>query len=211
MSPKLHLGKDTCISRSHLSYTRKQIMEEYHPELWNKAQVIAGNLLNLQEKVIKLLPEAKRLLPSQVEALKDEEAQAIFLNYIRLRALYAFAEKLWNVIEDQCRKLAEAQNKDNRYDLEDAKEALEKTLEKASMLSFEELLKEKDLNYLYEQKTLLGIYDFPVFKFSTYSWSFRDIVDPLNNCGFGHEGLLKDANADEYPTTPSCGPLLNDD
>ena len=82
-------------------YTRREMMQEYQSDLWNRAEAVASNLLDLQKKVVNMLSEAKRLLPGNHEELKGAEAQTNFVNYIRLRSLYAFAEKIWKVIEEQ--------------------------------------------------------------------------------------------------------------
>lgn len=204
MDPKFRIGKSI-----HVSYTRKDIMEDNYSNLWSKADTLANKLVNLQEKVIGLLPEANRLLPSRVEALKDEEAQANFLNYIRLRALYAFAEKLWKVIEEQSRKLAEAHDKDNRYERENAEAALEKTLNIAATIPFDELTTkpENGLTNLYNYLLLFqGVpNDFQVFR----ELSFRDIIGTADYSTNGT--ILKSTIDDEYPTSPNIGELLDDD
>ena len=210
MDPKLKINRDTRISRPHLSYTRKQIMEEYYPELWSNAQVIAGNLLNLQKKVIKLLPESKRLLPSNVEALKDEEAQANFLNYIRLRALYVFSNGLWHLVEDQCRSLAKAHNNDIRYDLEDSKEALKKTLDIASAIPFDDLTcnQEYGLLELYEIQQKLDTCPLEVL---CPGGMLGDIVGVIESGNIFSEYWLSYAINDIYPTSPNILELLKCD
>lgn len=205
MDPKFRIGKSI-----HVSYTRKDIMEDNYSNLWSKADTLANKLVNLQEKVIGLLPEANRLLPSRVEALKDEEAQANFLNYIRLRALYAFAEKLWKVIEEQSRKLAEAHDKDNRYERENAEAALEKTLNIAATIPFDDLTNNQKCGLLEldEITERLGIR--PV-KVLCPGGMLCDIVGAIKLGNLMSEYWLKVTIDDEYPTTSDIGELLDDD
>ena len=191
-------------------YTRKEILQEYQSGLWNRAETVAGDLLDLQNKVVEMLPEAKRLLPKNHEELKEEEAQANFVNYIRLRSLYAFAERIWKVIEELCRKLAEAENSAREL-IEDSKGALDKTLGVAETIPFEKLIDQKAFGLDEMNKLLLRFendpYDFQVFQ----NWSFRDIMGTITNCGLMYEGLLSDALSDNIPSSPSIGQLLADD
>ena len=191
-------------------YTRKEILQEYQSGLWNRAEAVASDFLDLQKKVVEMLPEAKRLLPKNHEELKEEEAQANFVNYIRLRSLYAFAERIWKVIEEQCRKLAEAENNDE-YLIEDAITALDKTLGVAETIPFEKFI-DQEASGLDELNKLLlrfenNSHDFQVFN----NWSFLDIMGTITNCGLMYEGLLSDALSDNIPSSPSIGQLLADD
>lgn len=191
-------------------YTRKEILQEYQSGLWNRAETVAGDLLDLQNKVVEMLPEAKRLLPKKHEELKEEEAQANFVNYLRLRSLYAFAEKIWKVIEELCRKLAEAENSAREL-IEESKGALDKTLGVAETIPFEKFI-DQEASGLDELNKLLlrfenNSHDFQVFN----NWSFLDIMGTITNCGLMHEGLLSDALSDNIPSSPSIGQLLADD
>ena len=191
-------------------YTRKEILQESYTSLWNRAEAVASDFLDLQKKVVEMLPEAKRLLPKNHEELKEEEAQANFVNYIRLRSLYAFAERIWKVIEEQCRKLAEAENSAREL-IEDSKGALDKTLGVAETIPFEKLIDQKAFGLDEMNKLLLRFendpYDFQVFQ----NWSFRDIMGTITNCGLMYEGLLSSALSGDFPSGPSIGQLLADD
>lgn len=202
MDPKLRIGKS-------IQIPPKDILKGDYPELWSKADTLAHKLVNLQEKVIGLLPEAKRLLPSRVGALKKKEAQGFFLNYIRLRALYAFAEELWKAIKEQSRKLAETTRHQYHFDMEDAEEALGKTLNIAATIPFDELTTkpENELTDLYNFLLLFqGVpNDFQVFR----ELSFRDIVGSSNYLTNGT--FLKSAIDDQYPTSSNIGKLLDDE
>lgn len=35
-------------------YTRREMMQEYQSDLWNRAEAVASNLLDLQKKVVNL-------------------------------------------------------------------------------------------------------------------------------------------------------------
>ena len=185
-------------------------MQECYTTLWNKAEAIMDNLVRLQEKVVEMLPEAKKLLPTNLEELKGEETQANYVNYIRLRSLYAFAEKIWKVIEEQCRKLAEAEN-DVRELIDDCKGALDKTLGVSETIPFEKLI-DKKLFGLDELKDLFQQFEDNQHVAQVFqNWSFRDIMGTIGNCGLMHEGLLSAALSDNIPSGPSIGQLLADD
>lgn len=212
MDPKFRIGKSI-----HVSYTRKDIMDNYYPDLWDKAEMVADKLANLQEKVTGLLPEAKKLLPNSAEALKEEKAQADFLSYIRLRALYAFAEELWKVIEEQSRNLAEAHDKDNHYDKEDAEAALEKTLNIAATIPFDDLINNQKygLLELYEIKQRLAfecevLAIRPIKVLDPYGM-LSDIVGAIRLGNLMSEYWLRLAIDDKCPTNPDIGKLLDDD
>ena len=126
-------------------YTRKDIMQVHHSDLWTRAECVASSLLDLQKELVGMLPDAKRLLPGNLEELKDEVAQGNFLNYIKLRSLYFLSKKMWNVVDKQCRQLAEANDND---DIEDAKNALEKTLSVVETIPSDKLINDPECGLL---------------------------------------------------------------
>ena len=198
-------------SKTEGSYTRKEIMQEYQSGLWNRAETVASNLLDFQKNVVVILPEAKKQLPINLEKLKGKEAQTNFVNYIRLRSLYAFAEKIWKVIEEQCSKLAEAENDNARELINDYKGALDKTLGVSETIPFEKLIDKKTFGLDELKELLLRFEDNPHDIQVFYSCSFCDIMDTITNCGLMYEGLLSAALSDNLPSAPSIGQLLADD
>ena len=119
-------------------------------------------------------------------------------------------KKIWKVIEELCRKLAEAENNDE-YLIEDAITALDKTLGVAETIPFEKFI-DQEASGLDELNKLLlrfenNSHDFQVFN----NWSFLDIMGTITNCGLMYEGLLSDALSDNIPSSPSIGQLLADD
>ena len=154
------------------------------------------------------------LLPRNHEELKRAESQTNFVNYIRLRSLYAFAEKIWKVIEELCRKLAEAENSAREL-IEDSKGALDKTLGVAETIPFEKLVDQKTFGLDELNELLLSFknnpHDFIVLRHSRGTWSFLDIMGTIANYGLMYEGLLSAALSDDLPSGPSIGQLLADD
>lgn len=196
-------------------YTRREMMQEYQSDLWNRAEAVASNLLDLQKKVVNMLSEAKRLLPGNHEELKGAEVQTNFVNYIRLRSLYAFAEKIWKVIEEQCSKLAKAENDNARELIDDCKCALDNTLSVSETIPFEKLVDQKTFG-LDELNELLLKYknnphDFIVLRLPHSTWSFLDIMSTITNSSLMFEGLLNAALSDDFSSAPSIGQLLADD
>jgi hypothetical protein len=196
-------------------YTRKEMMQEYQSGLWNRADEVASAILDLQKEVVEMLPEAKRLLPRNYEELKGAESQTNFVNYIRLRSLYAFAEEIWKVIEVQCSKLAEAENDNARELIDDCEGALDKTLGVSETIPFEKLVDQKTFGLDELNELLLSFknnpHDFIVLRHSRGTWSFLDIMGTIANYGLMYEGLLSAALSDDLPSGPSIGQLLADD
>ncbi len=195
-------------------YTRREMMQKYQSGLWNRAEAVASAILDLQKEVVEMLPEAKRLLPRNYEELKGAKVQANFVNYIRLRSLYAFAEEIWKVIEEQCSKLVEAEN-DARELIDDCKGALDKTLGVSETIPFEKLVDQKTFELDELNELLLSFkdnpHDFIVLRHSRGTWSFLDIMGTIANYGLMYEGLLSAALSDDLPSGPSIGQLLADD
>ena len=119
-------------------------------------------------------------------------------------------KKIWKVIEELCRKLAEAENNDE-YLIEDAITALDKTLGVAETIPFEKFIDQEASGLDELNKLLLRFendpYDFQVFQ----NWSFRDSMGTITNCGLMYEGLLSSALSGDFPSGPSIGQLLADD
>ncbi len=202
------------ISSEHRTpFTRKEIMEEHHQDLWQKTEHVAEILLSLQKEVVALLPEAKKRLPKDVDELKEPSAQMNFLDYLYLRSLFGFAEGVWMALKAQCCELAETQTRD-RYDDEKRKEAEEmlvKTLRVATSIPFVELpsAQEKKLEVI---KEYLLCFDDNPSDFRVHKWTFKDIVEcEKNNGSLMSAGLLRDTLADDFPIKPSIGRLLDDD
>lgn len=190
-------------------YTRKDIMQAHHSDLWARAECVASSLLDLQKELVGMLPDAKRLLPGNLEELKDEVAQGNFLNYIKLRSLYFLSKKMWNVVDKQCRQLAEANDND---DIEDAKNALEKTLSVVETIPSDRLINDPECGLLKldEIKKQFKPDNIDTEVLIPYGM-FSDIVGEYQFGKLMCEKWLELAIRNEDPSAPSIGQLLDDD
>lgn len=194
-------------------YTLKDIIEDENPELWNRAQAQSKRFADLQEMVISVLSSRRKQLPKDGEQLKDVDGQIAFLSYILACSLYAFAERVFMLLDKQCAELAKALNDYDRYAEEDALAKVERTLEILANAPLEEiaydsvtgLLRLSRVTYEFEHRL-----DFPVFHMEKADWTFHDIMGTIANLGLCREDLLQDAINCALPTCVSVGRLLDD-
>ena len=188
-------------------HTLKEIMEEEQQDLWLQATASVKKLTEVQKRVVELLPEYRKQLPSSFEGLEDSDAQFALANHIRLRSLYALSEKIWEKIEEECKVLAS-----RRDDLEirDAQEVLQATLKAVEEFPFDSIINDivTSLLRINELKDRFGErLDFGVYKY----WSFRDIIGTINNHGIKYEQLWKSAIDSHDPDSSNLKDLLDDD
>ena len=209
----IKLGKDVNVN---LKKTAKKVMETEFPGLWQQATATVEQLVELQEKLIEELKTSKNLLPQSFEELKEEEAQLRLMDYIRLRSLFAFAEGLSKLIDEQCRDVVERNIEKDRDATDTAKRALKNTLEKASTFPYDEVGADRvngffRLNQLKE--SFKDRMDFLVFKIMdgkvARTWSFRDIAGTIVNQGLS-QSLWEDAVEDDVPVNTTIEGLLSD-
>jgi hypothetical protein len=101
----LRINKNT-----KLAYTYRDIMELEFQQLWEGAQKYMEHLIQVQTKVVEMLPKYKGLLPDEFAKLQGKEAQINLLDYIRLKSIYTFADKAFKVLDKFCHDLAVAEN-----------------------------------------------------------------------------------------------------
>lgn len=196
------------------AYTYAEIVDCDYPEQWSRAQALARRLAELQEKVLPTLPGLHQQLPADVKQLQDSDAQMALQTYILARSLYAFADKVFKVLDEQCTVLAKALNASDRYAEEDALAQLERTLDVLDHAPLETiasdpvtgLLRLSNVTHQFEHRL-----DFIVFHMERGDWSFHDIMGTIVHFGLFYEGLLQDAINDALPIQVSVGKLLDDD
>ena len=110
-------------------YTHAEIIGDGYPEQWSKAQAVVCRLAALQEKLLSTLPSLHHSLPADKTQLQHVDAQIALQSYILARSLYAFASKVYALLEEQCTALAKATNANDRDAEEDALVLLERTLD----------------------------------------------------------------------------------
>lgn len=195
-------------------YTHAEIIGNGYPEQWSKAQAFASHLAALQEKVLPTLPCLHRSLPADYIQLQEFDAQMALQSYILARSVYAFAGKVYALLEEQCTALAKALNANDRDAEVDALVLLERTLDVLDHAPLETIAADpvlglqrlSDVTHQFEHRL-----DFIVFHMERGDWSFHDIMGTISTSGLYREDLLQDAINCTLPTCISVGKLLNDD
>ena len=195
-------------------YTHAEIIGNGYPEQWSKAQAVVSRLAALQEKLLSTLPSLHHSLPADKTQLQHVDAQIALQSYILARSLYAFASKVYALLEEQCTALAKATNANDRDAEEDALVLLERTLDVLDHAPLETIASDpvlglqrlSDVTHQFEHRL-----DFIVFHKERGYWSFHDIMGTISTSGLYHEDLLQDAINCTLPTCISVGKLLDDD
>jgi len=200
----LRINKDIKVS-----YTLKDIMENEHSELWNKALACVKVLSEVQKHIVDLLPDCRKQLPTHFADLQDEKAQSVLMKHIRFCSLYAFSECIFKMIEKECKDLAECSSCSGSEEA-DAAAVLQTTLTKVSEIPFDSLMNDivTGLLMINEIKDRLheGL-DFIVYS----NWSFRDIVGTIDNHGLIDESLWVSVVESQDPICSNLKELLDDD
>lgn len=210
MTPKMVYSSETA---RHV-YTHAEILECDYPELWDKAQELVVRLTALQEHIIPTLPKLHQQLPTNIQGLQTPEAQMNLQTYILARSLYAFAEKAFTLLDEQCTELAKALNANDNYAEEDALAKVERTLEILANAPLEDIASNpqtglqrlSSVTQEFEHRL-----DFSVFHMEKADWTFHDIMGVIAHSGLCREDLLQDTINCALPNCVSVGKLLDDD
>ena len=188
-------------------YTERGLFEEQFPELLNKSFETVLRLKDIQQKIVEMLPQLKRQLPSN-EELQSTEGKLNLLTYILVRSLYGFANNIWITIDKQCDDLALKISKNELNGHSDTVD-LEKLVKDVEYFPLEEFLNDhvsgllRFSNIFYCSQC---IRDFDAIM----GWTFRDIMGNISAYGITQQ-LLDIAIGDSIPTASSIGKLLDDD
>jgi len=190
-------------------HTLREIMEVEQRDLWLQAKESVKKLTEVQKRVVELLPEYRKQLPSSFKGLEDSNAQSALKNHIRLRSLYALSEMIWEKIEEECKALANCSGHDVSEE-RDAQEVLQATLTAVEEFPFDSIIDDNvtgllrfndELKIKFKER-LLGVYK---------NWSFDDIIGAINNYGIRYEQLWKSAIDSQDPENSNLKDLLDDD
>ena len=187
-------------------YTKRELFEEKFPELLNKSSETVLHLKDIQQKIVEMLPQLKRQLPSN-EELQSTEGKLNLLTYILVRSLYGFANKIWITIDKQCDDLVVKISKDELNGHIDTVD-LKKLVKDVEYFPLEEFLNDhvsgllRFSNIFYCSQC---IRDFDAIM----GWTFRDIMGNISAYGITQQ-LLDIAIGDSIPTASSIGKLLDD-
>lgn len=184
-------------------------MEVDQQDLWLQATESVKKLTEVQKRVVELLPEYRKQLPSSFKGLDDSNAQSALKNHIRLRSLYTLTEMIWEKIEEECKALANCSGHDVEEE-RDAQEVLQATLTAVEEFPFDSIIDDNvtgllrfndELKAKFNER-LLGVYK---------NWSFDDIIGTINRYGIKYEQLWKSAIDSQDPKSVNLKDLLDDD
>lgn len=201
-------------------HTMREFLEYDYPELLEAAESGCTLLTELQNAVIELLPLSKKLLPSDIAQLDSVEAQANLMVYIYHYSLFAFADKAYTMLKEQCSALAEALNSNNDEKEEETVEILKKTLDALSRIPFDNLLDHSAAGLLRLEifkehlRERLDFNVIPVLKANGElrgNWSFRDITGTIVQNGLSYEELLTDCVVAPLPDSITIGKVVDDE
>ena len=201
-----------------LPHTMREFLEYDYPELLEAAESRCALLAELQNAVIELLPLSKKLLPNNMGQLGNVEAQANFMTYIYHYSLFAFAGRVYTIINAQCTALAEALNANDDEKEKEIVENLENTLEALGYVPFDTLLNHSAAGLLrldIFKEHLQHRLDFPVIPVYDENgkhigtWTFRDITGTMVRNGLSYEQLLTDCINAPLPDSTTIGKVVD--
>ena len=202
------------------AYTLREILECDYPELLNAAESGCAILTKLQNALIELLPLSQEMLRRNGNQLANVEAQANLTTFIFHYSLFAFADKAYTMLKEQCTALAEALNSNNYEEEEKLADNLKKTLEALSRIPFDNLLDygavglhrlDTFKDYLQENLDFLVIPVIDANGSLRSNWSFRDITGTIMRHGLSYEKLLTDCIAAPLPSASTIGELVDNE
>ena len=202
------------------AYTLREILEQDYPELLNAAESGCAILSKLQNALIELLPLSQEMLRRNGNQLANVEAQANLTTFIFHYSLFAFADKAYTMLKEQCTALAEALNSNNYEEEEKLADNLKKTLEALSRIPFDNLLYHGAVglmrldtfkDYLQENLDFLVIPVIDANGSLRSNWSFRDITGTIMRHGLSYEKLLTDCIAAPLPSASTIGELVDNE
>ena len=202
------------------AYTLREILECDYQELLETAESGCAILTKLQNALIELLPLSQEMLRRNGNQLANVEAQANLTTFIFHYSLFAFADKAYTMLKEQCTALAEALNSNNYEEEEKLADNLKKTLEALSRIPFDNLLDhgaaglhrlDTFKDYLQENLDFLVIPVIDANGSLRSNWSFRDITGTIMRHGLSYEKLLTDCIAAPLPNAPTIGELVDNE
>ena len=189
-------------------HSPREIMKEYHHDLWDCANLITPKLVEIQNKLVELLPICKENLPNSFEELEEQEAQCNLSDHIHMRLLFEFAGELWKSIDNQCYDLARKHRDDDGYGEKDAEAALCQLLDAISSFPFEDVLKDNVAGILrFNENYLHKCFRQWVGNTRFESWRC-DVLGGIREHGLQCDWLWRDAVNDTIPVRPNIGELL---
>ena len=202
------------------AYTLREILECDYQELLETAESGCAILTKLQNALIELLPLSQEMLRRNGNQLANVEAQANLTTFIFHYSLFAFADKAYTMLKEQCTALAEAHCSQNDVEEEDAADKLKKTLNALSRIPFDNLLDHGAVglmrldtfkDYLQENLDFLVIPVIDANGSLRSNWSFRDITGTIMRHGLSYGSLLTDCIDAPLPKNTTIGELVDNE
>ena len=201
-------------------HTMREFLECNYPEFLETAESGCAVLTELQNALVKLLPQSQKLLPLEIKQLANIETQANFIAFIYYHSLFAFADKAYTMLNTQCTALAEALNSGLEEEEKEAADKLQKTIKALSNIPFESLLEHSAVgllrleifkDYLQEKLDFLVIPVFDATGKQIGNWSFRDITGTIARRGLSDEQLLTNCINAPLPCCHTIGKVVDDE
>ena len=202
------------------AYTLREILEGDYPELLNAAESGCAILTKLQNALIELLPLSQEMLRRNGNQLANVEAQANLTTFIFHYSLFAFADKAYTMLKEQCTALAEALNSNNYEEEEKLADNFKKTLNALSRIPFNNLLDHGVVglhrldtfkDYLQENLDFLVIPVIDANGTLRSNWSFCDITGTIMRDGLSYGKLLTDCINAPLPDSTTIGKVVDDE
>ena len=202
------------------AYTLREILECDYQELLETAESGCAILTKLQNALIELLPLSQEMLRRNGNQLANVEAQANLTTFIFHYSLFAFADKAYTMLKEQCTALAEALNSNNYEEEDKLADNLKKTLEALSRIPFDNLLDhgaaglhrlDTFKDYLQENLDFLVIPVIDANGSLRSNWSFRDITGTIMRHGLSYEPLLTNCIDAPLPKNTTIGELVDNE
>ena len=202
------------------AYTLREILECDYQELLETAESGCAILAELQKALIELLPLSQGMLRRNGNQLANVEAQANLTTFIFHYSLFAFADKAYTMLKEQCTALAEALNSNNYEEEEKLADKLKKTLNALSRIPFDNLLDHGAVglmrldtfkDYLQENLDILVIPVVDANGSLRSNWSFRDITGTIMRHGLSYEPLLTNCIDAPLPKNTTIGELVDNE
>lgn len=214
-------------TRTVCPYTRADILTNKYPELFKDARKQARRLVELQKQSLALMPALRdELLNTRGMFITDSQYLRGFgtankhQHFIFLRSLFAFTEEVWKLLDDACRKLAEAENNQDSYNAAKLKWSLTDLINGLEKMPLDDMLDDEGLYDDWETLFNAGEFlqrpklDYTVWRNWTWSKLCHELFHPSNGSGglsVERPGPLDSILAEECPDLMSTGELLTDD
>lgn len=195
-------------------YTLKEIVELDYPSFWGGAKGSIRIAKELQNMMLGMFPISRRHLPNNFNQLKENvQAQTALLNYLKMRSIYGLAYAIWESLDTNCRKLAQARLEVEQDQIEDAMGRLVDVMSLVDSIT-------KSFGFVKDQengfdmlKDMIDTHcpgmDFFVKRGAANStWSYLDIVGTIQGLGFSDENICNSLLFDDDPKEPNIGGLM---